>query len=94
MTDDHEFFPQPDDRPPWCFCRHQDCPGWTAYMAWHQAGPGGNGEPSDEVIESHRLMAKLVTELPRYYSALLGTPVDLKTALELASIDRAAELRG
>ena len=63
-------------------------------MAWHQAGPGGNGEPSDEVIESHRLMARLVTELPRYYSALFGVEVDLKTALELASIDRAAELRG
>jgi len=94
MADEHEFFPQPEDHPPWCFCRHQDCPGWTAYMAWHQAGTGGNGEPSDEVIESHRLMAKLVTELPRYYSALFGTPVDLKTALELAAIDRAAELRG
>ena len=53
----------------------------------------GNGEPGDEVIESHRLMARLVTELPRYYSALFGTPVDLKTALELAAIDRAAELR-
>ena len=39
-------------------------------------------------------MARLVTELPRYYSALFGTDVDLKTALELAAIDRAAELRG
>jgi hypothetical protein len=39
-------------------------------------------------------MARLVTELPRYYSALFGTDVDLKTALELASIDRAVELRG
>ena len=94
MADEHEFFPQPGDHPPWCFCRHQDCPGWTAYLAWHQAGTGGNGEPSDAVIESHKLMARLVTELPRYYSALLGTPVDLKTALELAAIDRAAELRG
>jgi hypothetical protein len=31
---------------------------------------------------------------PRYYSALFGIEVDLKTALELATIDRAAELRG
>ena len=54
----------------------------------------GDAEPTDEVIESHRLMARLVTQLPRYYSALFGTEVDLKTALELAAIDRAAELRG
>ena len=63
-------------------------------MAWHRADTGGDGEPSDEVIESHRLMARLVTEPPRYYSVLFRTDVDLKTALELASIDRAAELRG
>lgn len=28
-------------------------------MAWHQDATGGDGEPSDEVIESHRLMARL-----------------------------------
>jgi hypothetical protein len=94
MADKHEFFLQPEDHPPWCFCRHQDCPGWAAYMAWHRDDTGEDGEPSAEVIESHRLMARLVTELPRYYSALFGIEVDLKTALELAAIDRAAELRG
>jgi hypothetical protein len=61
MADEHEFFPQPDDPPPWCFCRHQDCPGWAAYMAWHRDDTGGDGEPSAEVIESHRLIAKLIT---------------------------------
>ena len=39
-------------------------------------------------------MSRLVAELPRYYSALFGIEVDLKTALELAAIDKAAELRG
>ena len=63
-------------------------------MAWHQADTGEDSEPSDEAIESLRLMARLVTELPRYYSALFGVEVDLKTALDLAAIDRAAELRG
>jgi hypothetical protein len=63
-------------------------------MAWHRADTGGDSEPSAEALEAHRLMARLVTELPRYYSALFGTEVDLKMALELADIDRAAELRG
>jgi len=30
----------------------------------------------------------------RYYSALSGVEIDLKTALELAAIDKAAELSG
>jgi hypothetical protein len=35
------------------------CPWWAAYMAWHQDDTGEDGEPSDEVIESPGLMARL-----------------------------------
>ena len=63
-------------------------------MAWHQDDTGGDGEPSEEVIESHRRMSRLIAKLTCYYSALFGIEVDLNTALELADIDRAAKLRG
>ncbi len=63
-------------------------------MAWHQYDTGENGEPSDEVIEAHRRMSRLIARLTRYYSALFGIEVDLNTALELADIDSLAKLRG
>ena len=94
MPDKHEFFPQPRGNPPWCFCRHQDCPGWTVYVAWHRGDTGEDGEPSDEVIEAHRRMSKLIAKLTCYYSALFGIEMDLNMALELTDIDRAAKLRG
>ena len=94
MLDEHEFFPQPRGNPPWCFCRHRDCPGWAVYVAWHQADTGEDGEPSDEVIEAHRRMSRVIAKLTCHYSALFGIEMDLNTALELADIDRAAKLRG
>ena len=94
MPDEHEFFPQPRGNPPWCFCRCRDCPGWAVYVAWHQDDTGENGEPSDEMIEAHRRMSRLIAKLTCYYSALFGIEVDLNTALELADIDRAAIIRG
>ena len=62
--------------------------GWAVYVAWHQDDTGENGEPSDEVIEAHRRMSRLIAKLTCYYSALFGIEVNLNTALELADIER------
>ena len=87
---EHEFFPQPHGIP-WCFCKDRDCPGWAAYVAWYQSHDDVDGEPGDDVIETHRQMSIVLTELISYYSKLLGIEVDYKMALDLAAIDRAAE---
>jgi hypothetical protein len=63
-------------------------------VAWYQDDTSEEGEPGDEVIEAHRCLLRLIANLVFYYSALSGTAVDLNTALELAAIDRTAELRG
>jgi hypothetical protein len=93
MPDEHEFFPQPGGNPPWCFCRDRDCPGWAAYLAWHQDDTGGDGEPDEGVVETHRLITRLLAALTRHYSELFGIEVDFNAALDLADIERAAELR-
>jgi hypothetical protein len=94
MPDEHEFYPQPRNNPPWCFCRGRDCPGWAAYVAWYQDATGEEDEPGDKVIEAHNCLSRIIAELVSRYSALFGAKVDVNTALELAAIDRAAELRG
>ena len=90
MSEKHEFFPQPHGAP-WCFCQARDCPGWAAYVTWHQADTGDDGEPGHDVIEAHRRMSRMLAKVTSYYSELLGAEVDFNTALDLADIDRAAE---
>jgi hypothetical protein len=89
---EHQFFPQPHGIP-WCFCKDRDCLGWTAYMTWYQSYDDVDGEPGDDVIETHRQMSMVLTELVSYYSKLLGIEVDYQMALDLADIDRATESR-
>jgi hypothetical protein len=93
MADKHEFFPQPRGNP-WCFCRDRDCPGWVAYVAWHQADTGEDSDPDHDAIKAHRRIATLLADLTRYYGALFGVEVDIHTALDLMDIDRAARPRG
>jgi hypothetical protein len=86
----HEFFPQPDSNPPWCFCRNRDCSGWLAYVTWYQGQTGQAGEPDGPVIRLHRHMTELLADMVRYYSSLFGINMDVNTALDLAGLDLAA----
>ena len=94
MPEAHEFFSQPHGNPPWCFCRDRECPGWAAYVAWHQARTGSEGEPDDDVIEMHRRITRTLAKLTSHYSELLGTDVSYNAALDLAAIEMAAESPG
>jgi hypothetical protein len=92
MPNEHEFFPQPGDNPPWCFCRDRSCPGWVAYAAWHQDATGEVAEPGNDAIEAHEAITRALTNLARSYSKLFGASVDFNTALDLAALERAGEL--
>jgi hypothetical protein len=94
MPDKHEFFPHPAAIRRGGFAGTRTVPGGPSTWPGIGADTGEDGEPSDEVIEAHRRMSKLIAKLTCYYSALFGIEADLNMALELADIDRAAKLRG
>jgi hypothetical protein len=90
--DKHEFFPQPGGTPPWCFCRTRSCPGWAAYVTWHQDATGEADEPDNDETDTHHAITKVLANLVHSYSKLFGADVDFNTALDLAGLEATGEL--
>jgi hypothetical protein len=90
-TEEHEFFAQPGNAQPWCFCRTRDCPGWAAYLAWYRDDAGEDSDPDGDVVEAHKRITRVLGELTSRYSRLLGVEVGYNDALDLAAAEKAAE---